>query len=63
MSQTASGPKQQKPDAGVARVDMKFEVSLIPVSDVDRAKRVSTQGSDGSSTTTSSRETTFASCS
>jgi catechol 2,3-dioxygenase-like lactoylglutathione lyase family enzyme len=38
MSQTASSSKQQKSDAGVARVDMKFEVSLIPVSDVDRAK-------------------------
>jgi hypothetical protein len=25
-------------DAGVARVDMKFEVVVIPVSDVDRAK-------------------------
>ncbi len=43
MSQTASGPKQQKPDAGVARVDMKFEVSLIPVSDVDRAKEFYTK--------------------
>jgi catechol 2,3-dioxygenase-like lactoylglutathione lyase family enzyme len=38
MSQTASSSNQQKSDAGVARVDMKFEVSLIPVSDVDRAK-------------------------
>jgi catechol 2,3-dioxygenase-like lactoylglutathione lyase family enzyme len=38
MSQTASSLKQQKYDAGVARVDMKFEVSLISVSDVDRAK-------------------------
>jgi hypothetical protein len=25
-------------DAGVARVDMKFEIVVIPVSDVDRAK-------------------------
>jgi catechol 2,3-dioxygenase-like lactoylglutathione lyase family enzyme len=38
MSQTASSSNQQKSDAGVARVDMKFEVSLLPVSDVDRAK-------------------------
>jgi catechol 2,3-dioxygenase-like lactoylglutathione lyase family enzyme len=38
MSQTASGFKQPKSDAGAARVDMKFEVSLVPVSDVDRAK-------------------------
>jgi catechol 2,3-dioxygenase-like lactoylglutathione lyase family enzyme len=38
MSQTASSIKKQKYDAGVARVDMKFEVALIPVSDVDRAK-------------------------
>jgi catechol 2,3-dioxygenase-like lactoylglutathione lyase family enzyme len=38
MSQIASSSKQQKSEAGVARVDMKFEVSLIPVSDVDRAK-------------------------
>jgi catechol 2,3-dioxygenase-like lactoylglutathione lyase family enzyme len=38
MSQTISSFKRQKSDADVARVDMKFEVSLIPVSDVDRAK-------------------------
>ncbi|MGA8675253.1 MAG: VOC family protein [Candidatus Acidiferrales bacterium] len=43
MSQTASSFKQQKQDAGVARVDMKFEVSLIPVSDVDRAKEFYTK--------------------
>src|SRR5580692_1663095 len=43
MSQTASSFKQQKSDAGVARVDMKFEVSLIPVSDVDRAKEFYTK--------------------
>jgi hypothetical protein len=40
MSQSVSKFKEQKYDAGVARVDMKFEVSLIPVSDVDRAKDV-----------------------
>jgi catechol 2,3-dioxygenase-like lactoylglutathione lyase family enzyme len=38
MSQTASSIEQQKYDVTVARVDMKFEVALIPVSDVDRAK-------------------------
>jgi catechol 2,3-dioxygenase-like lactoylglutathione lyase family enzyme len=38
MSQTASNFKEQKYNAGVARVDTKFEVALIPVSDVDRAK-------------------------
>jgi catechol 2,3-dioxygenase-like lactoylglutathione lyase family enzyme len=43
MSQTASSFKQQKSDAVLARVDMKFEVSLIPVSDVDRAKQFYTK--------------------
>lgn len=38
MSQAASSEKEQKTDAGVARVDMKLEVSIVPVSDVDRAK-------------------------
>lgn len=38
MSQTISSLKQQKSDAGVARVDLKFEVAIVPVSDVDRAK-------------------------
>jgi hypothetical protein len=36
MGQTVSSIKQQKD--GVARVDMKFEVAIVPVSDVDRAK-------------------------
>jgi catechol 2,3-dioxygenase-like lactoylglutathione lyase family enzyme len=43
MSQTASSFKQQKYDAGVARVDMRLEVALIPVSDVDRAKEFYTR--------------------
>jgi catechol 2,3-dioxygenase-like lactoylglutathione lyase family enzyme len=43
MSQTASSFKQQKSDAGVARVEMKLEVALIPVSDVDRAKEFYTR--------------------
>jgi catechol 2,3-dioxygenase-like lactoylglutathione lyase family enzyme len=38
MSQTASSFRQQKSDADVAKVAMKLEVALIPVSDVDRAK-------------------------
>ena len=38
MSQTGTSIKQQKYEAGVARVDMKLEVQLLPVSDVDRAK-------------------------
>jgi catechol 2,3-dioxygenase-like lactoylglutathione lyase family enzyme len=43
VNQTARSFKQQKLDAGAARVDMKFEVSLIPVSDVDRAKEFYTR--------------------
>jgi catechol 2,3-dioxygenase-like lactoylglutathione lyase family enzyme len=38
MSQAVSSFKQQKYDAGVAKVDMKFEGSIVPISDVDRAK-------------------------
>src|SRR3984885_16234232 len=43
MSQTASSFKQQKNDAGIARVDMKFEVAIVPVSDVSRAKEFYTK--------------------
>jgi catechol 2,3-dioxygenase-like lactoylglutathione lyase family enzyme len=43
MSQTASSTKQQKYDASVARVDMKLEVQLLPVTDVDRAKEFYTK--------------------
>jgi catechol 2,3-dioxygenase-like lactoylglutathione lyase family enzyme len=43
MSQTASSVKAQKYDAHAARVDVKFEVALIPVSDVDRAKQFYTK--------------------
>ena len=43
MTQTASSFKQQKYDAGVARVDLKLEVALMPVSDVDRAKEFYTR--------------------
>ena len=38
MSQTAINIEQQKHDASAARVDLKLEVALIPISDVDRAK-------------------------
>lgn len=43
----------------VARVDMKLEIVVIPVSDVDRAKS-STGGSGGGSTPTSPPVTTSA---
>ena len=43
MSQTASSIKQQKYDAGAARVDMKLEVQLVAVSDVTRAKEFYTR--------------------
>ena len=43
MSQTSISAKQQKYGAGVARVDMKLEVQLVPVSDVDRAKEFYTR--------------------
>ena len=43
MSQTASSIQHQKYDAAAARVDMKLEVALIPVSDVDRAKEFYTR--------------------
>jgi catechol 2,3-dioxygenase-like lactoylglutathione lyase family enzyme len=43
MSQTVSCFKQQTYDAGVARADMKLEVALVPVSDVDRAKEFYTK--------------------
>jgi len=38
MTQTVSSIKQQKYDVTTAKADMKLEVALIPVSDVDRAK-------------------------
>ena len=43
MSQTAINIRQQKYDAGAARVDLKLEVDVIPVSDVDRAKEFYTK--------------------
>ena len=39
MSQTGTSMKQQKSDASVTRVDMKLEVDIIPVSDVERSKQ------------------------
>jgi catechol 2,3-dioxygenase-like lactoylglutathione lyase family enzyme len=38
MSQTTSSSKQQKNDTTATRVDLKFEVAIVPVADVDRAK-------------------------
>ena len=38
MNETASSTKQQKNEASTAKVDMKFEVSIVPVTNVDRAK-------------------------
>src|ERR1700757_5131368 len=43
MSETAISIQQQKYDAGAARIDVKIEVALIPVSDVDRAKEFYTR--------------------
>jgi catechol 2,3-dioxygenase-like lactoylglutathione lyase family enzyme len=43
MSETAISIQQQKYAAGAARVDIKIEVALIPVSDVDRAKEFYTR--------------------
>src|SRR5215469_14816431 len=43
MSQTAISIKQQKYDAGAAKADMKLEVALIPVSEVDGAKEFYTR--------------------
>ena len=38
MSQTGASMSQHKYDASVGTMDMKLEVVVIPVSDVDRAK-------------------------
>jgi len=43
MSQTAIGIQEPKYHTGATRVDMKLEVALIPVSDVDRAKEFYTR--------------------
>jgi catechol 2,3-dioxygenase-like lactoylglutathione lyase family enzyme len=43
MSQTSTGIKQQKSDANGMRVDMKLEVHVIPVSDVERSKEFYTR--------------------
>ena len=39
MSQTGTTVKQQKYDANATKVDMKLEVDIIPVSDVERSKQ------------------------
>src|SRR6185437_16781739 len=38
MSSTATRSKDTTPAASVGKIDMKLEVVLLPVSDVDRAK-------------------------
>src|SRR5215468_7246623 len=43
MSQTAISLEQQKHGASATKVDMKLEVELIPVSEVDRAKKFYTK--------------------
>jgi len=43
VSQTAVSTQRQKYDAGAAKGDMKLEVALIPISDVDRAKEFYTR--------------------
>lgn len=39
MGQTGEGVKHQKPSVGETRVEMKLEVQMIPVSDVERSKQ------------------------
>jgi catechol 2,3-dioxygenase-like lactoylglutathione lyase family enzyme len=39
MSPTSSGTKEQEPNGGGMRVDMKLEVHVIPVGDVERSKQ------------------------
>ena len=39
MSQAGTSMKQQKSDRSLTRVDMKLEVDIIPVSDVERSKQ------------------------
>jgi hypothetical protein len=39
MGQTGTGTKQQKDDGSATKVDMKLEVDIIPVSDVERSKQ------------------------
>jgi catechol 2,3-dioxygenase-like lactoylglutathione lyase family enzyme len=39
MNPTSSGTKEQEPNGGGMRVDMKLEVHVIPVGDVERSKQ------------------------
>src|SRR5260370_27555333 len=39
VSQTGTSTKQQKDDGSATKVDMKLEVDIIPVSDVERSKQ------------------------
>jgi catechol 2,3-dioxygenase-like lactoylglutathione lyase family enzyme len=43
MSQAVISSTQQKRGAAAARVDLKFEVAIVPVSDVDRSKEFYTK--------------------
>ena len=43
MTQAVNNFQQQKSDAGAARIDLKFEVAIVPVTDVDRAKQFYTK--------------------
>jgi hypothetical protein len=60
MSQTVSSSKQLKSNAGVAKVDMKFEVAIVPISDLTAQKRF-TRSLDGGSMTISSMAMIFVS--
>ena len=51
--------KNATKDASVPKADMKFEIAVIPVSDVDRAKEFYA-GSDGGSTPTTTMVATSA---
>jgi predicted enzyme related to lactoylglutathione lyase len=62
MNQTSTGVEQQKSGPSGARVDMKLEVHVIPVSDVERAKQFY-HAWVGGSTQIWCPERTFASCS
>jgi catechol 2,3-dioxygenase-like lactoylglutathione lyase family enzyme len=43
MTQAVNNFQQQKSDAGAARIDLKFEVAIVHVTDVDRAKQFYTK--------------------
>ena len=59
MSSTQVGSESAVEIPTVRRVDMKLEVVVIPVSDVDRAKRFTAAWADGSMPTTPSDDGSF----